>query len=194
MNYNKLFNELQVKLAQEIYNKYDKVINKVAKLHKTSKQAILDKISKVILEYNVVDGVMSINTSGVALSSRLISLRNKVIVVQKCLENCIKQRIRHLFRYLDVYKGIVLDHRDINVQFTMNLPQDDLSMAQIISQLSDKLSIQTGLSQLSFITDANKEFEKMLEEQRIIEQNSLETLDNIDTDTQDEAGAADELQ
>ena len=63
MNYNKLFNELQVKLAQEIYNKYDKVINKVAKLHKTSKQAILDKISKVILEYNVVDGVMSINTS-----------------------------------------------------------------------------------------------------------------------------------
>ena len=63
MNYNKLFNELQVKLAQEIYNKYDKVINKVAKLHKTSKQAILDKISKVILEYNVIDGVMSINTS-----------------------------------------------------------------------------------------------------------------------------------
>ena len=100
----------------------------------------------------------------------------------------------HLFRYLDVYKGIVLDYSYINVQFTMNLPQDDLSMAQIISQLSDKLSIQTGLSQLSFITDANKEFEKMLEEQRIIEQNSLETLDNIDTDTQDEAGAADELQ
>ena len=76
----------------------------------------------------------------------------------------------------------------------MNLPQDDLSMAQIISQLSDKLSVKTGLSQLSFITDANKEFEKMLEEQRTIEQNSLETLDNIDTDTQDEAGAADELQ
>ena len=63
MNNNKLFNELQVKLAQEIYNKYDKIINKVAKLHKTSKQSILDKISKVILEYNVVDGVMSINTS-----------------------------------------------------------------------------------------------------------------------------------
>ena len=111
-----------------------------------------------------------------------------MIVVQKCLENCIKQRIKHLFRYLDVYKGIVLDYRDINVQFTMNLPQDDVSMAQIISQLSDKLSIQTGLSQLSFITDANKEFEKMLEEKQIIEQNSLESLDNIDT----EAGAVDE--
>ena len=158
---------------------------------------LIDKLEDLIFQisqhinHNVV---LSSNTSGVALSSRLISLRNKVIVIQKCLENCIKQRIRHLFRYLDVYKGMILDHRDINVQFTMNLPQDDLSMAQIISQLSDKLSIQTGLSQLSFITDANKEFEKMLEEQRTIEQNSLETLDNIDTDTQDEDGAADELQ
>ena len=111
-----------------------------------------------------------------------------MIVVQKCLENCIKQRIRHLFRYLDVYKGIILDYRDIIVQFTMNLAQDDLSMAQIISQLSDKLSVKTGLSQLSFITDANKEFDRMLEEKQIIEQNSLETLDNIET----EDGADDE--
>ena len=74
----------------------------------------------------------------------------------------------------------------------MNLPQDGVSMAQIISQLSDKLSIKTGLSQLSFITDANKEFDRMLEEKQIIEQNSLETLDNIDTDVQGEDGAADE--
>ena len=56
----------------------------------------------------------------------------------------------------------------------------------------DKLSIKTGLSQLSFITDSDKEFNKMLEEKQIIEQNSLESLDNIDTDTQDEDGAADE--
>ena len=152
---------------------------------------LIDKLEDLIFQisqhinHNVV---LSSNTSGVALSSRLISLRNKVIVVQKCLENCIKQRIRHLFRYLDVYKGIILDYRDINVQFTMNLPQDDVSMAQIISQLSDKLSIKTGLSQLSFITDANKEFDRMLEEKQIIEQNSLETLDNIET----EDGADDE--
>ena len=63
MNNNKLFNELQVKLAEEIYKKYDKVVNKVARLHKISKQAILDKISRIILEYNVVDGVISVNTS-----------------------------------------------------------------------------------------------------------------------------------
>ena len=63
MNNYKLFNEWQVKLAQKIYNKYDKVINKIAKLHKISKQAILDKIARIILEYNVVGGVISINTA-----------------------------------------------------------------------------------------------------------------------------------
>lgn len=60
---NKLFAELQVKLAQEIYKKYDKIINKVAKLHKISKQAILDKIARIILEQNVVDGVMDMDTA-----------------------------------------------------------------------------------------------------------------------------------
>ena len=53
---------------------------------------------------------------------------------------------------------------------------------------SSSLSIKTGLSQLSFITDADKEFDRMLEEKQIIEQNSLEPLDNIDA----EDGADDE--
>ena len=76
MNNNKLFNYLQVKLAEEIYKKYDKVVNKVAKLHKISKQSILDKIARIILEYNVVDGVISINT---AIKARLRKQLNEFI-------------------------------------------------------------------------------------------------------------------
>ena len=76
MNNNKLFNELQVKLAEEIYQKYDKVINKVAKIHKISKQAILDKIARLILEYNVIDGVISINT---VIKARLRKQLNEFI-------------------------------------------------------------------------------------------------------------------
>lgn len=87
---NKLFSELQVKLAEEIYNKYDKVINKVAKLHKISKQAILDKISRIILEYNVVDGVTSINTSTrVRLRKQLNKLVKEVFKTEYKDENAI---------------------------------------------------------------------------------------------------------
>ena len=76
MNNNKLFNELQVKLAQEIYKKYDKIINKVAKLHKISKQAILDKVARIILEQNVVDSVMDMDT---ATKTRLRKQLNEFI-------------------------------------------------------------------------------------------------------------------
>lgn len=90
MNNNKLFNELQVKLAEEIYNKYDKIINRVAKLHKISKQAILDKISRIILVYNVVDGVMSINTSArVRLRKQFNKLVKEVFKAEYEGENAI---------------------------------------------------------------------------------------------------------
>ena len=101
MNNNKLFNELQVKLAEEIYKKYDKVINKVAKLHKISKQAILDKIARIILEYNVVDGVMSIKT---ATKARL----------RKQLNEFIKE----------VFKAEYKDENDIIKDTLYNVAQD----------------------------------------------------------------------
>ena len=65
----------------------------------------------------------------------------------------------------------------------MNLPQNDVETAQIINNLNGKLSIQTGLERLSFITNGKAEFEKMLEEQKQMEQNSIDSLDDIDTDT-----------
>ena len=145
---------------------------------------LTDKLEDLIyqisqhINHNVV---LSSNTSGIALSSRLISMRNKVTIIQKCLQSCIKTRLQCLFRYAEVYENKKIDYKDIIVKFTMNLPADNVSMAQISSQLSDKLSIRTGLSQLSFVTDADKEFEKMLEEQRMIAENSMSSLDDINT-------------
>ena len=40
-----------------------------------------------------------------------------------------------------------------------------------MSQLNNKLSIRTGLSKLSFVQDADLEFNKMLEEQKMIDDN-----------------------
>ena len=60
------------------------------------------------------------------------------------------------------------DYRDIKVKFTPNIPQDDLTTAQIISQLGDKLSLETGLSQLSFIENSKNEIDKIKNEQEDI--------------------------
>ena len=121
------------------------------------------------------------NTSGVMLATRLNCLRIKITTQNQSMKNCIKTRLKCLFRYLDIAENKLYNYRSIDIKPQLNLPQNDVETAQIISQLNDKLSIQTGLERLSFITNGKAEFDKMLEEQKQIEQNSMDSLDDIDT-------------
>ena len=105
------------------------------------------------------------NTSGAMLATRLNCLRIKLTTIHQCLNNCIKTRLRCLFKYLNTLKDTDYNYKDVSIKFTLNLPNNDLEMAQILSQLTGKLSIRTGLSQLSFVTNAEEEYNKMMEEQ-----------------------------
>lgn len=128
---------------------------------------IEDKIYQISQSVNNNEAMQS-NTSGVALQSRIISLRNRIGLEQKALSDCMKVRLKCLFIYLYQTDSKLYDYKDVKIQFSMNIPQDDVSMAQVISQLSGKLSIKTGLSQLSFITDAQGEFDIMIKEQELL--------------------------
>ncbi|NFI38787.1 phage portal protein [Clostridium botulinum] len=116
---------------------------------------------------------MQSNLSSLALRARLIALEEKCKLNQKSIADCIKTRLKFLFIYLKVIKNIEYDFRDIKIKFTPNIPQDDLMTAQVISQLGDKLSTETGLSLLSFIENPKNELEKLKNE-------NLIDLDNMD--------------
>ena len=60
-NYQQLFCDIKLVLTNEIYEKYSKQIDKIAKIQRKSKQTILDEIAKIILEYNVTNEVMDIS-------------------------------------------------------------------------------------------------------------------------------------
>ena len=107
---------------------------------------------------------MQSNTSSLALRSRLISLEEKCKLNQKSIADCITSRLRFLFIYLNKTKSKEYDFRDIKIKFTPNIPQDDLMTAQIISQLGDNLSTETGLSLLSFIENPKNELDKINKE------------------------------
>lgn len=139
-----------------------------------------DKIYQISQSVNNNEAVAS-NTSGVALQSRIISLRNRIGLEQKALSDCMKVRLKCLFIYLNQAESKLYDYKDVKIQFSMNIPQDDVSMAQVISQLSGKLSIQTGLSQLSFITDAKSEFDNMIKEQELLNPVSTPPKENSPT-------------
>ncbi|MCW6061455.1 phage portal protein [Clostridium sporogenes] len=116
---------------------------------------------------------MQSNLSSLALRARLIALEEKCKLNQKAIADCIKTRLKFLFIYLKVIKNIEYDFRDIKIKFTPNIPQDDLMTVQVISQLGDKLSTETGLSLLSFIENPKNEMKKLKDENPI-------DLDNMD--------------
>jgi hypothetical protein len=63
-------------------------------------------------------------------------------------------------------KNKYYDYKDIKLKFTPNIPQDDVSAAQIIQQLGDKLPLDVALSLLSFIENPQATAKKAKEEQQ----------------------------
>lgn len=133
-----------------------------------------DKIYQISQSINSNEAMQS-NLSGVAILSRIINLRNRIGIEQKSLGDAIRNRLKLLFIYLRQAHSKNYDYRDIKINFTMNVPSDDVNMAQIISQLNGKLSAETGLNQLSFIQNGKAEYAKALKEQK-------QAMDDVDLD------------
>ena len=78
-NYQQLFHDIKLALTNEIYEKYSKQIDEVAKIQKKSKQTILDEIAMIILEYNVTNEAMDISIQDKAkLKKQMNELINDV--------------------------------------------------------------------------------------------------------------------
>lgn len=105
------------------------------------------------------------NTSSLALKTRLINLNQKVKLNCDSLADCIKTRLKFLCNFLKIKSNKDYNYLDLKPKFTMNIPSDDLMIANIISQIGDKISTKTAISQLSFIDNADEEMEKLKKEQ-----------------------------
>lgn len=118
------------------------------------------------------------NLSGVALRSRLIALENKCSLQTKAHKNIVKNRIRFLFLYLDLKKNKKYDYKDVKAIYTPNVPSDDLSTAQMLSQLPEGLiSKDTGRGLFSFINNVPYEGQKVQKEQK--SETEMVNLDKI---------------
>jgi SPP1 family phage portal protein len=105
------------------------------------------------------------NLSGITLRSRLIVLENKCNLEIKAHKNIVKNRLRFLFKYLDIKKNKKYDFKDIKALYTPNIPSDDLATAQMLAQVPDGIiSKDTARSLFSFINNKVAEAEKVKKE------------------------------
>lgn len=138
-----------------------------------------------------IDNQMDIqsNTSGTMLATRINCLRIKITKQDKALEYAIRSRLEYINRYLEMSSTGGFEPNDIVIKTQLNLPANDVETAQIVSQMAGKLSTRTGLERLSFITNGEEEFQRMLEEQKLIDENTMNSLDDID-----DSGDVDEVE
>lgn len=134
------------------------------------------------------------NTSGSALRNRLIGLEQRVRDSEGCMQDIIIHRIYFMFKLFNKTEKTKFDFRDIQAKFTLNIPQDDVLTAQVLSQMGigENISLDTALAQLSFVNNVERE-------KNLIKKNKEEIADEIDldkvnthTETVIEEGAEDE--
>lgn len=137
-----------------------------------------DKMYQISQHINHNIGMVS-NLSGTALENRLIALRNKITTNCNCLTDCIKKRVYCICQYENITKNNDYNSDEVTIKYTMNIPSNDVEMADIISKLNGKLSTKTALRQLSFITNAEEEFKAMMEEQKALREQEMNLVQDI---------------
>lgn len=129
------------------------------------RQNLENDIYKISQTPNMTDKEFSNNSSGVALKYKLMPFEQRIGKTEKSFTKGLKERFE-LYNNFLVNKSAMkeIPVKEVSVIFTRNMPQNDYETSQMINNLSDVLSKETLLGQLSFIQDASEEVELLEKE------------------------------
>ncbi|UYZ37263.1 phage portal protein [Clostridium beijerinckii] len=151
-------------------------------INDTAVQNTLNTLKKTMYELsNHIDTneKMQSNLSGSALRNRLIGLEQRIKNSEGSMKNIIKGRLYFMFKLFNKLENLNYDYRDIETKFTLNIPQDDLTIAQIISQIPDGvLSKATMRTLFSFIFNSERE-QNLIDAEKQKELNHEVDLDKV---------------
>lgn len=153
-----------------------------SEMHINELNMLIDLIYQISQHINLNDKPSS-NTSGAALQTRIISLRNKVKMQQNCLTKVIKKRIKAIITMMvKNYNNKELNYEKVGIVYNMNVPSDDTAATDMITKLVPfgLLSAEEGLAQLSFITNPKSSYEKAQEEFNLREQAKEGRVEDLD--------------
>lgn len=173
---------LKEKGAISIDDKDAKVNFLIKEINDAAVQNNLNTLKKTMYEIsNHIDTneKMQSNLSGSAIRNRLIGLEQRVKDSEGSMKDIIKGRLYFMFKLFNKVESLNYDYRDISTKFTLNIPQDDLTIAQIISQIPDGvLSKSTMRTLFSFIFNSDRE-QKLIDSEKQKELDEEVDLDKV---------------
>lgn len=104
------------------------------------------------------------NMSGVAIKYKLIGLEQIRSRKEREFKKSLQRRIELIAGILELRQKARIDFRDVDIQFTANIPANVSEQAQIVNQLDGVVSQKTLLGLLPFVPDPMAEIDELHKE------------------------------
>ena len=149
---------------------------------KTRLQNDIHKFSNIP---DMSDDSFSGNASGVAIKYKLIGLEQIRSRKEREFKKSLQRRIELIANVLRLKSQPAIDFRDVEMQFTANIPANVQELAQIVTSLDGVVSQKTLLGLLPFIENPAEEMDELTKENNPNEDSDFRLFDtgNIGSDT-----------
>ena len=149
----------------------------IKNLSDTYVENVKTRLQKDIHKFSAIpdmsDETFAGNTSGVAIKYKLIGLEQIRSRKEREFKKALQRRIELINGILTLKNQAAIDFRDVEIQFTANIPANLQEQAQIVTSLDGIVSQRTLLGLLPFIADPAEEIAALQKEQ----ENELEAGD-----------------
>lgn len=124
------------------------------------RQNLETDIHKISMVPNMSDVNFVGNSSGVAIRYKLLAFEQNIKNKERYMEKGLMERFKLYNNFLKTMSKMEdVPIEEVDAVFKRNLPSNDFETSQMINNLSDVVSAETLISQLSFIKDASEEVE-----------------------------------
>lgn len=145
-------------------------------------------IFKVTMTPNMSDENFVGNSSGVAIRYKLLAFEQNTKNKERYLERGLLERFRIYNHFLTIKKNMAeIRIRDVDANFTRNLPTNDYEISQMINNLIGIVDRESLIGQLSFVDDPAETLKKVdAEEQEKSAASATDISTGLTTDANDE--------
>lgn len=131
----------------------------------------LDRLQDNIYRFsqvpNLSDENFASNLSGVAIRFKLFGLETKCIAKERKFTKAIKDLLKILAEPIRVMTGKQLELKHIEIQFSRNVPNNLVELADVVSKLNGVVDKQTLIGLLPFVDDPKAVEEALKKEQDV---------------------------
>ncbi|MGL5712239.1 MAG: phage portal protein [Paraclostridium sp.] len=131
------------------------------------KNRLQDDIHKFSMVPALTDEQFAGNVSGEAMKYKLMGLENLCSIKEQKFRKATMQRLQLICNYLAIKKNLLFDVSTMDIQFTRNLPKNEIELSEMVKNLFGIISEETSLSLLPFVDDVNREMDRKQIEKQI---------------------------